>query len=178
MRLPALLASSAALAITVGCAQSIDYVDPVNTDFFARPTDGADLGQNVRDARLSGQFGPVETFDNAPATSSGYDDGVSTNLVVETERNGQLGMLIIDSWNGSLLTMPAGRYTSSSTDMNSDLYVNVCSTDFDAPASDAEVIIEDRPDGTRVVTVNAEVNGEYGVDNRQNPAIGSFTIVP
>jgi hypothetical protein len=178
MRLPALLATSAALAVSVGCAQSIDYVDPVNSDFFSRAEGGSDLGQNIRDARLSGQFGPVETFDDAPATSSGYDDGASTNLVVETERNGRLGMLIIDSWNGSLLNMPAGRYTSSSSDMNSDLYVNVCATDFDAPASDAEVIIEDRPDGTRVVTVEAEVDGEYGVDNRQNPAIASFNIVP
>jgi hypothetical protein len=177
MRLPALLATSVLLALSVGCLQSIDYVDQVDAGFFTGGI-ARDLNFDVRDARLSGRFGPTETFSNADATASGYDDDSSTNLVLETRRGGQLGMLIIDSWSGSLRTMPAGRYTSSSTDMESEVYVSVCATEFDAPASDAEIVIEDRPDGARVVTVEATVDGEYdGVDNRDNPAIGRFTLV-
>ena len=179
MRLPALLATSALLAMSVGCIQSTDYVDQIdNGDFFAGGDVASDLNFDVRDARLSGRYGPTETFSNADATASGYDDGSSTNLVLETRRSGQLGMLIIDSWNGSLRSLPAGTYTSSSTDMESDVYVSVCATEYDAPASDAEIIIEDRPDGARVVTVEATTDGEYdGVDNRDNPAIGQFTLV-
>lgn len=173
MRLPALLASSALLALSVGCLQSVDYVDPVQGDFFA---DRGDLNLDVRDASLSGRFGVTETFQNADAVASGYDDGASTNLVLETRRGNELGMLIIDTWGSSLRTMPAGRYTSSSTSMDGEVAVAVCATDFDAPASDAELVIEDRPDGARVVTVEATVDGEYGVDNRENPAIAQFTV--
>lgn len=174
MRVSALLASSALLAMSVGCLQSVDYVDPVQTDIFAN--DRGDLNFDVRDARLSGQYGATETFDNATATASGYDDGSTTNLVLETRRGNDLGMLIIDTWGSSLRTMPAGRYTSSSTTMDGEVAVSVCATDFDAPASDAELVIEDRPDGARVVTVEATVDGEYGVDNRENPAIAQFTV--
>lgn len=177
MRLPALLATSALLAVSVGCLQSTDYVDQIDTDFFAGDDMGNDLSFDVRDARLSGRYGPTETFSNADANASGYDDGSSTNLVLETRRGGQLGMLIIDSWNGSLSSLPAGTYTSSSTDMESDVYVSVCATEYDAPASDAEIIIEDRPDGARVISVEASTDGAYdGVDNRDNPAVARFTL--
>jgi hypothetical protein len=73
--------------------------------------------------------------------------------------------------------MPAGRYRSSSNGMDSDVYVSICATEYDAPANDAEVVIEDRPAGERVITVRATTDGAYdGVDNRSDPAIGEFTL--
>ncbi len=178
MRLPTLLASSL-LALSVGCLQSTDYVDiaDVNDAFLGEEFASDELGADVQNARLSGRYGPTETFRNAEATASGYDDGSSTNLVLETRRGNQMGMLIIDSWQGSLRTMPPGRYRSSSTDMDSDVYVSICGTEYDAPASDAEIVIEDRPTGERVITVEATTDGEYdGVDNRSDPSIGEFTL--
>lgn len=178
MRLPILFASSALLALSVGCLQSVDYVDPVSDPFasFDGGENYQDIGANVREARLSGQYGPQDTFQNADATSSGYDDGASSNLVLETSRNGRMGMMIIDTWQGSLLTMPAGRYTSSSTTNDNAVNVTVCATEFDAPADDADIVIEDTPAG-RVVTVEAQTGADYGVDNSENPAIAQFTLV-
>ena len=176
MRLPILFASSALLAASVGCLQSVDYVDPVSLPFDT--SEGAvnsqDIGPNVRQARLSGQYGPQDTFQDADAIPSGYDDGATSNVVLETSRNGRLGMMIVDSWRGSLLTMPAGRYTSSSASMDNAVNVTVCATDFDAPADDAAVVIEDTPAG-RVITVEAQTGGDY--DNSDNPALASFTLV-
>lgn len=178
MRLPILFASSALLAASVGCMQSVDYVDPVFEPFQGDEGAGSseDIGANVRQARLSGQYGPQDTFQDADAMPSGYDDGATTNLMLETSRNGRMGMMIIDSWQGSLLTMPAGSYTSTSMSLNNAVNVTVCATDFDAPAEDAVVDIQDTPDG-RVITVEAQTGSDYGLDNSDNPALASFTLV-
>ena len=177
MRLPILFASSALLAASVGCLQSVDYVDPIGLPFDTSEGENyQDIGPNVRQARLSGQYGPQDTFQDAAAATSGYDDGATSNVVLETSSNGRMGMMIIDSWQGSLLTMPAGRYTSSSTSLDNAVNVTVCATDFDAPAEDAVVVIEDTPAG-RVITVEAQTSGDYGLDNSDNPALASFTLV-
>ena len=178
MRLPILFASSALFAASVGCLQSVDYVDPIGLPFDTSEgtVNSQDIGPNVRQARLSGQYGPQDTFQDAAAATSGYDDGATSNVVLETSSNGRMGMMIIDSWQGSLLTMPAGSYQSSSTSLSNAVNVTICATDFDAPAEDAVVDIQDTPDG-RVITVEAQTSGDYGLDNSDNPALASFTVV-
>ncbi len=183
MRIPALFAA-ALLPMTVGCLQEVDYVDDVNTgDLFGADysrSDYADISSRIKDATISGQYGPNETFaDATPATElSGYADGTSSNVTVISQRqNGTMGMLIVSTWDSSLLTIPAGTYTSSSTSYDSPVSVTVCTNDFDAPADDAVVVIADDPTtNERTVTVEAVVNGEYGLDNRENPALGDFSI--
>jgi len=181
MRIPALFAAAALVPLSVGCLQQVDYVEPESIGFFDNDSSYRDISPNIRDGVLSGQFGPNDQpFNNDAATSvSGYtDDYGSSNVTVITERNGRMGMLIVDTYNASLLTLPAGTYRSSSTEA-SQVGVMVCSSDFDAPANDANVIIVDQPDGTRNVTVEAIVDEEvnYGMDNSDDPAIGEFTLV-
>lgn len=184
MRIPALFAA-ALLPMSVGCLQEVDYVDDTNTatDLFGSDysrSDYADITSQLKDATISGQYGPNETFaDGTPATQlSGYSDGTSSNVTVISERsNGTMGMLIVSTWNASLLTIPAGTYTSSSDSYDSPVAVTVCATEFDAPADDAIVVVADDPStNQRTVTVEAVVNGDYGLDNRENPALGDFSI--
>jgi hypothetical protein len=183
MRIPALFAA-ALLPMSVGCLQEVDYVDDTNaTDLFGSDysrSDYADITSQIKDATISGQYGPNETFaDGTPATQlSGYTDGTSSNVTVISERsNGTMGMLIVTTWDSSLLTIPAGTYTSSSMSYDSPVSVTVCATEFDAPADDAIVVIADDPStNERTVTVEAVVNGDYGLDNRENPALGDFSI--
>lgn len=182
MRIPALFAA-ALLPMSVGCLQEVDYVDDtIATDFFGSDSrsDYADISSQIKDATISGQYGPNETFAEAtPATQlSGYTDGVGSNVTVISERpNGTMGMLIVSTWNSSLLTIPAGTYTSSSDSYDSPVAVTVCATDFDAPADDAIVVIADDPTtNERTVTVEAVVSPDYGLDNSENPALGDFSI--
>ena len=176
MRIPALIAA-ALLPMSVGCLQQVDYIDDVNTDFFGSSEGYRDLQPNIRDGILSGKYGEGVEFNEAEVTdASGYTDGYSSNVTLITNRNNRMGMLIIDTYDSSLLTLPAGTYTSDSS-MDSKVTVFVCSTDFDAPADDATVTIEDAPDGTRNITVDAVVSGDYyGMDNRNNPAIADFNL--
>jgi len=181
MRIVGSLATASLLAISVGCIQSIDYVDQVNT--FERFEDEGDfdyeyvdISQQIRDPRLTGRFGPSDTFQNASANASGYDDGASSNVVLETSNNGRMGMLIIDTWQASLSTMPAGTYRSRANSMDNAVNVTVCGSDYDAPADDATVIIEDAPNGDRIIQVRAETSSETGMDNSENPAIAQFTM--
>ena len=175
MRIPALIAA-ALIPMSVGCLQQVDYVDDVETDFFGQADGYRDLSPSIRDGILSGKYGEGVEFNDAEVTdASGYADSYSSNITLITNRNGRMGMLIVDTYESSLLTLPAGTYRSSST-MDSQVSVFVCSDEFDAPADDADVVIEDAPDGTRNVTVEAVVNGQYGMDNSNNPAIGDFNL--
>jgi hypothetical protein len=181
MRIPALFAA-ALLPMSVGCLQEVDYVDPDTTDLFGNDfsrSDYADISSQLKDATISGQYGPNETFaDATPATElSGYADGTSSNVTLIHQRdNGTMGMLIVSTWDANLLTIPAGTYTSSST-FSSPVSVTVCATEFDAPADDAVVVIADNPStNERTVTVQAVVSGDYGLDNSENPALGDFSI--
>ncbi len=183
MRIPALFAA-ALLPMTVGCLQEVDYVDDVTSpDIFGNDysrSEYVDISNQINDATISGQYGPNETFAEAtPATElAGYAEPTSSSVTVISQRaNGTMGMLIVNTWNSSLLTIPAGTYVSSSADMNAPVSVAVCATEFDAPADDAIVVIADDPvTNERTVTVEAVVNGDYGLDNRENPALGDFSI--
>ena len=185
MRIPALFAA-ALLPMSVGCLQEVDYVDVDDLesgDIFGNDysrSDYVDISNQINDATISGQYGPNETFAEAtPATElAGYADSTSSNVTVISQRaNGTMGMLIVNTLNASLLTIPAGTYVSSSADPTAPVQVTVCATEFDAPADDAIVVIADDPTtNERTVTVEAVVDGEYGLDNRENPALGDFSI--
>lgn len=181
MRIPALFAAAALIPLSVGCLQQVDYVEPSNDSFFnAGNGSYRDLAPNIRDGVLSGQFGPNDRpFNNDAVTDvSGYSDDYGSNVTLVSERNGRLGMLVINTSEGNLQTLPAGTYRSSSTEY-SQVSVMVCSQEFDAPANDADVVIADQPDGTRTITVEAVVNEQanYGMDNTNDPAVGDFTLV-
>ncbi|HEY1098350.1 MAG TPA: hypothetical protein VGF99_05465 [Myxococcota bacterium] len=178
MRIPALIAA-AALLPTIGCLQETNYIDDTQTDSFFGG-DAVELNDNVRDGIIDGRYGLDNSavFDEAPVTSTNYyADGYGTeSITLISERNGRMGMMIIDTYDGaSLRTLPAGTYRSSST-MASQVSVLVCSNEFDAPADDANVVIEDQPDGTRTVTVEAITGADYGMDNSDNPARSDFTL--
>lgn len=181
MRIPALFAA-ALVPLSVGCLQQVDYVEPESIGFFGGDSgDYTDISSSIRDGVLSGRFGPNDRrFDNEAATSvSGFTDSYgSSNVTLITDGGGRIGMLIIDTYDASLVTLPAGTYRSSSTQA-SQVSVMVCSADFDAPANDADVVIADQPDGTRTITVEAVVNEQatYGMDNSDDPAIADFTLV-
>jgi hypothetical protein len=183
MRIAGTLAATSLLALTVGCLQSVDYVDDSIQGFEVDRVDNygdeyVDIGSQIRDPRLSGQFGPGDTFQNATANASGYDDGYNSNVMLETSQNGRLGMIILDTWQGSLTTMPAGSYRSRANSMDNLVNATICGTAYDAPADDATIVIEDMPNGDRVIQVRAETSPDTGMDNRSNPAIAQFTITP
>lgn len=192
-----LFASVLALAVS-GCISEREYApnddrSDFATDFGDR--DDVDWGDDVTEpqgeedfygtlpissGRVRGDIGGVTNFD-APTdyVDSWGDEQWASVTLNATDAQGRIGMIILDVGNLNIMDGPAGTYRMGAMNVDgtgTEIYVTGCSSDastaYDAPAEDGTVILEDNPDGTRNVEIQATLPSDYG----NTEAFAQFTI--
>ena len=181
--LPTVTALSCTLG-TVGCMQTVDYVDPTqNQPNWGDIDDGGEMQNvNLRDATLRGDIGPVRQFDGPAESVEAYDDaayGSSTITIYGNSTRGTGFMMV--TLDRSLTSLPPGETRILGNDFGTSSYVQLCSdtsdTHFDGVAQ--EVIIEVTPRGTeRDITVQATISEDYEGPMAAPTVVNSaFTLV-
>jgi hypothetical protein len=175
---------------SVGCVQEYDYVDP---------TQNVDLGGGasnmaLQDGFLAGDFGTRRGFDGEATRLEGNSDreyrSTSVNVVRE-QRGLGAGMVILAVSGTTLDEMATGEHRFSYDEASfSDeaIYVNVCggdsssSFDYDQPARNGSVTIEEAPNGLRSVdiqTATPVLDPATGIETGDvETATTSFTFRP
>jgi hypothetical protein len=183
----ALLASA---IVSTGCLSERAYMDPNAQNL--QLGGGVSSNIDVRDGTLRGDFGPRTGF-NGPATRlDGYDDreyGYTSVTVTQTNPSRGTGMMIINVDGASLRDLEAGTHTfdydSGSLD-GANIMVNACSgpsddsIDYDVPANEGTVVIQDTAQG-RIVNVETSTDvvdtGTGLYTGQQETAQAGFTLV-
>jgi hypothetical protein len=188
-----LFASVLAVAVS-GCISERDYApnderSDFTTDFGDR--NDVDWGDEVEpqpeedfygalpisNGRVQGDIGGVTNFD-APTdyVDSWGDEQWASVTLNATDEQGRVGMIILEVGNMNIMDAPAGTYRASNVDGGGEIYVTGCSSDtdsfYDAPAEDGTIILEDNPDGTRDVEIQATLPGDAG----NTSASAQFTL--
>lgn len=191
-----LFASVLALAVS-GCITQRDYApNDERADFASNFGENDDVDFNdditapqdedfygalpIVSGRVRGDIGNVTDFD-APTdyVDSWGDEQWASVTLNATDVDGRVGMIILDVSNLNIMDGDAGTYRMGAMNVDgsgTEIYVTGCSSDvdsaYDAPAEDGTVILEDNPDGTRDVEIQATLPGDAG--NTQ--ATARFTL--
>lgn len=157
---------SVGLLSTVGCLQDRTYLDPQQNAGFNN-TSASQM--SLRDGRLAGDFGGRRGFNGEASRLEGSNDpayGMTTVNVVRSQEEVGAAMVILSISGRSLDKFEVGEhsfhYDESSLDTNEQVFVNVCggaddtAFDYDAPARDGTITIEDSPEGLRSVDIHTE----------------------
>lgn len=151
------------LAASVGCVQDFTYVDPAQNVGFSGGSNMA-----LRDGFLAGDFGARRGFEGEATRLEGTSDRQYQNTsvnVVREQRGVGAGMVIVAISGTTLDALSAGEHRFSYDEAALDaeaIYVNVCSGDsasgfdYDQPAQNGSLTIEDSPNGLRTVDVHTE----------------------
>jgi hypothetical protein len=165
--------ASGLLLASVGCIDSYTYVDQdlLNGGFL-----GSGANMQLQNGRLQGDFGPRGGFDGDATLMSGNNDReyqmTTVNVAREQDRVGA-GMVILSVVGRTLDDLEPGehRFVYSESGLDQQIYVNGCSGpdvrsfDYDLPADQGTVSVEQAPDGTRRIDIQAETT-------RVDPATG------
>ena len=163
--------------LTTGCLQERTYLDPEQN---LGPNSGSSSNMTLRDGRLQGDFGPRRGFDGEATGLEGSNDpqyGMTTVNVVREQEDVGAGMVILSISGRTLDRFEAGEhrfeYDQSDMSSNSEIFVNVCggnddtAFDYDSPAANGTITVEDNTDGQRYVDIHTET-----------PVIDASTGVP
>lgn len=156
-------ACGAGILASIGCVQDFTYVDPAQNIGFAGGSNMA-----LRDGFLAGDFGARRGFDGEATRLEGTSDRQYQNTsvnVVREQRGVGAGMVIVAVSGTTLEALSVGehRFSYDEAELASEaIYVNVCGGDsasgfdYDQPAQNGTVTIEDAPNGLRTVDVHTE----------------------
>ena len=190
MKNPLVGALTIGLCGSVGCVQEYDYVDPAqNVDLG-----GGGSNMTLQDGFLAGDFGTRRGFEGEATRLEGNSDreyrSTSVNVVRE-QRGLGAGMVILAVSGTTLDEMATGEHRFSYDEASfSDeaIYVNVCggdsssSFDYDQPARNGSLTIEEAPNGLRSVdiqTTSPVLDPTTGIDTGDvETATTSFTFRP
>jgi hypothetical protein len=193
-----LLVSAAALGLvasSVGCLQERTYLDPRQDLGFGGDGGLSASNMNLRDGRLRGDFGARRGFDGAATDLQGSNDvdyRMTTVNVVREEAGRGAGMVILSTSGRTLDELPVGEhafnYEDASLGANEEVFVNVCggadagAFDYDAPAREGTVTIEEDASGNRTVSIHTEtpvVDPSTGVETGAvETSDSTFTYAP
>ena len=150
---------------STGCLQERTYVDPVGDPGFG----GASASNmSVRDGYLKGDFGVRRGFDGEATNLQGTNDAeyrMTTVNVVREEASRGAGMVILSTSGRTLDELEPGEHAFhyDETGLGDDeIFVNVCggadasAFDYDSPAANGTLTIEDTPTGLRRVDLHTE----------------------
>jgi len=183
-------ACTAGLCLSVGCVQEFDYVDPTqNVDLG-----GGGSNMALQDGFLAGDFGTRRGFEGEATRLEGSSDreyrSTSVNVVRE-QRGLGAGMVILAVSGNTLDEMATGEHRFSYDEASfSDetIYVNVCggdsssSFDYDQPARNGTVTVEEAPNGLRTVDIQTEapvLDPATGIETGEvETSTASFTFRP
>jgi len=159
-------AATAALVIaSTGCLQERTYVDPTANLGFSPETAS---NMTLRDGALRGDFGARRGFDGVATNLQGSDDPqfrMTTVNIVREEAGRGAAMVIVSTSGRTLDELELGEHVFryDETGLGDDeIFVNVCggqdasAFDYDAPAANGSLTIEDTPEGLRTVAVHTE----------------------
>lgn len=122
----------------------------------------------ITSGRVRGDIGAVTNFDASTDYVDSYGDSYYTSITLNaTDAQGRVGMIILDVSNMDLLNVPAGTYNYSAQNVDgSEIYVTGCSSSddsyYDAPAEEGTIVVQDNPDGTRDVEIDATLPNDQG----------------
>lgn len=158
-------ACAAGLSLSTGCVQEFTYVDPTQNIDIATGTGNT---MSLRDGYLVGDFGARRGFDGETTRLEGSTDleykSTSVNIVRE-QRGVGAGMVILAISGTTLDEMALGehRFNYDEAGFSDEaVYANVCggdsssSFDYDQPARNGTIVIEEAPGGQRTVEVHTE----------------------
>lgn len=188
-----LFASGLALAAS-GCITERDYAPSGEradfaTDFNDRDdvdvwdgTTGAEGEYGgalpITSGRVRGYIGTVTNFDAPTDYVDSWGDGQWSSITLNaTDAQGRVGMIILEVANMDIANAPAGTYEVGALNVDGgEVYVTGCSSDqdafYDAPAEQGTIVIEDNPQGTRDVEIQATLPGDVG----STQAMAQFTL--
>lgn len=183
-------ACTAGLCLSVGCVQEFDYVDPTqNVDLG-----GGGSNMALQDGFLAGDFGTRRGFEGEATRLEGSSDrqyrSTSVNVVRE-QRGLGAGMVILAVSGTTIDEMAVGEHRFSydeATYSDEQIYANVCggdsssSFDYDQPARNGTLTIEEAPNGLRTVDIQTEapvLDPVTGIETGETEtSTASFTFRP
>jgi hypothetical protein len=153
--------------LSAGCLQDKTYLDPDQNAGFNNTSAST---MQLRDGSLRGDFGGRRGFNGEATRLEGSNDpayGMTVVNVVREQQDTGAAMVILSISGKTLDQYEVGEhafhYDESSLNTNEQVFANVCSSagssdsfDYDAPAQDGTITIEDSPEGLRNVQVHTE----------------------
>ncbi len=160
-----ILLGACTVGLLTGCLQERTYLDPEQNIGLT----GSSSNMSLRDGQVHGDFGPRRGFDGEATRLEGSNDpqyGMTVVNVVREQENVGAGMVILSISGRTLDNFEPGehsfRYDQNDLSTNSEIFVNVCggnddtAFDYDAPAENGTITVEDGTDGQRHVDIHTE----------------------
>lgn len=152
--------------LSAACLQDHTYLDPQQNAGFNNTSASS---MQLRDGRLAGDFGGRRGFNGEATRLEGSNDpayGMTVVNVVRDQEDVGAAMVILSISGRTLDKMEVGEhsfhYDESSMNGDEEVFSNVCggntssSFDYDAPARDGTITIQDAPNGLRTVDIHTE----------------------